>query len=68
VTVNGIVTTVTGNQFIAQHVPLAEGANTITVTATDSTGSTATSALAVNATTTGNYIQMTSNIESGIRL
>jgi len=42
VTVNGVVATVTGNQFIAEHVPLAEGANTLTVTATDTAGNTAT--------------------------
>ena len=38
VTVNGIVATVYGNQFIANHVPLVEGVNTITVTATDTAG------------------------------
>jgi hypothetical protein len=65
VTVNGTVATVIGNQFIAQHVPLAEGSNTITVTATDTSGSTATSIVTIN-TATGNYIQVTSNIESGI--
>jgi len=65
VTVNGIVATVAGNQFIAEHVPLAEGANTISVTATDTAGTTM-STIIVNAATTGNYIRVTSNIESGI--
>jgi hypothetical protein len=65
-TVNGIVAMVSGNQFIAEHVPLAEGANTITVTATDTAGSTATSTITVNATTIGSYIRVTTNIESGI--
>jgi len=66
VTVNGVVATVTGNQFIAEHVPLAEGANTLTVTATDTAGNTATNSLGVNASATGHYLRLSSNIESGI--
>jgi hypothetical protein len=66
VTVNGIPATVYGNQFIASHVPLTEGQNTITVTATDTVGTTATTSITVNAVTTGNYITLSSNIESGI--
>jgi hypothetical protein len=66
VTVNGVVATVYGNQFIANNVPLTEGQNTITVIATDTAGNTATTSITVNAVTTGNYIQLTSNIESGI--
>jgi hypothetical protein len=66
VTVNGISATVYGNQFIATHVPLTEGANTLTVTATDTAGNTATFSITVNAVPTGNYIRLTSNIESGI--
>ncbi|MBI5099605.1 MAG: hypothetical protein HZB30_10250 [Nitrospirae bacterium] len=66
ITVNGIVATVYGTQFIANDVPLSEGSNTITVTATDTAGNTATTSINVNAVTTGNYIKLTSNIESGI--
>lgn len=66
VTVNGVVAMVTGNQFIAEHVPLAEGANTLAVTATDVAGNTAISTIAVNSAATGSYIRVTSNIESGI--
>jgi|GEM_PF-3340491 len=66
VTVNGIVATVYGSEFVANHVPLAEGANTITVSAIDTAGYTAMASVTVNATTTGNYIRLTSNIESGI--
>ena len=66
VTVNGIVATVYNNQFIAGHVPLTEGSNTITVTATDTDGNTATTSITVNAVTTGHYVRLTSNIESGI--
>lgn len=66
VTVNGIVAIVYGNQFLANNVPLIEGSNTITITATDTEGNTATTSISVNAVTTGNYIRLTSNIESGI--
>lgn len=66
VTVNGIVATVYGNQFIANHVPLVDGVNTITITATDTVGNTITTSITVNAVTTGNYIRLTSNIKSGI--
>lgn len=38
----------------------------ITITATDTAGNTATTSLTVNAATTGNYIRITSNIELGI--
>lgn len=58
--------TVYGNQFIANQVLLTEGVNTITITATDTAGNTAMSSLNVNAVTTGNYIRLSSNIESGI--
>ncbi len=62
----GIVATVYGSQFIVNSVPLTEGTNTITVTATDTAGSTTSTSLTVNAITTGNYIKLSSNIESGI--
>jgi hypothetical protein len=65
ITVNGVVTTTYGNQFIANHVPLTEGSNTIKATATDSAGNAASASITVNAVTTGNYIRITSNIESG---
>ena len=66
VTVNGVVANVHGNEFTANHVPLAEGTNTITVTAIDTAGYTATASVTVTASTTGNYITITSNIDSGI--
>lgn len=65
VTVNGVVATVYGNQFMA-NVYLQEGSNTITATATDTGGNTASTLITVNTVTTGNYIRLTSNIESGI--
>ncbi len=66
ITVNGRVATMYGNQFIANNIPLTEGLNTITVTATDTDGNTETTSITVNAVTTGNYIRITSDIESGI--
>lgn len=66
ITVNGLVATVIGNQFFAEHVPLAEGANSITVTATDTAGTTATSTAMVSAATTGKYIRLLPVIASGI--
>lgn len=65
ITVNGIPATVSCNHFVASHVPLQEGSNTITVTATDSSGRTANSTTTVT-TTAGNYIRLHSNIESGL--
>ncbi|MEW6416696.1 MAG: fibronectin type III domain-containing protein [Nitrospirota bacterium] len=66
VTVNGIVATVYSNQFVANHVPLVEGSNTITAIATDTTGDAALTSITVNAVTTTPYITLTANIEAGI--
>jgi hypothetical protein len=66
VTVNGVIATVYGNEFIANNVSLSEGSNTITATATDTAGNTASTSISITASTTGNYITLTSNIESGI--
>ena len=65
ITVNGIPATVTGNHFIANHVPLAEGVNSIEIKATDANGVTTTTIRSVTASP-GNYIRITSNIESGV--
>ncbi|MBI4823021.1 MAG: hypothetical protein HY805_02170, partial [Nitrospirae bacterium] len=65
VTVNGIVADVYGNQFVVSNVPLVEGANTITVTAKDALRTT-TSSITVNAVMPVSYIELSSNIESGI--
>lgn len=64
VTINGIPATVTGNHFIANHVPLQDGANTITVTATDANGLTTTTTRTVTAQA-GNYLRIYPNIDSG---
>ncbi len=66
VTVNGMVAAVYGNQFIANNVPLTEGSNTMTITATDTASNTTTTSINVNGVTTGSYIKLTLNIESGI--
>ncbi|MEM7828109.1 MAG: DUF1566 domain-containing protein, partial [Candidatus Aenigmatarchaeota archaeon] len=66
ITVNGIPATVYGSQFTVNNVPLTEGQNTITVTATDTSGNTASTSITVFAITTGNYIRLASNINSGI--
>lgn len=64
VTVNGIPATVTGNRFVVNHVPLQAGSNSITITATDINGQTATSTRSVT-TGPGHYIRIVSNVESG---
>ncbi len=66
VTVNGIVAVVYNGQFFVNHVPLQNEQNTITITATDTGGYTATTSIAVNAVTTMPYITLNANIESGI--
>ncbi|MFA4829001.1 MAG: DUF1566 domain-containing protein [Thermodesulfovibrionales bacterium] len=66
ITVNGIIATVDGNKFVANHVPLTEGSNTITATAKDTAGNITSTSITVNASTTGDYIKITLNIESGI--
>ena len=66
VTVNGVVAIVYGNQFVANHVPLHEGENTITATATDTGGNSITTSITLYAETTGDYIRITADTESGI--
>ena len=65
IVVNGIVAHVFGNQFVANHIPLAEGQNTIIVSATDANGSTLSKSITVNAVS-GNFIKLTSLWDSGI--
>ena len=65
VMVNGIPVTVNRGRFIANHVPLQIGSNTIAIIATDANGLTSTSTRTVTAQP-GKYIQLTTNIESGV--
>jgi hypothetical protein len=64
VTVNGIPATVSGGRFIANHVPLQQGSNTITIMARDANGLTSATTRNVTAQA-GNYIRIVPNIESG---
>ena len=66
ITVNGVVANVYGDRFIANHVPLQEGENTITVKAMDIEGNTAAVSTSVNAAPAGNYISIILGSESGI--
>jgi Protein of unknown function (DUF1566)/Putative Ig domain/Carboxypeptidase regulatory-like domain/Glucodextranase, domain B/Purple acid Phosphatase, N-terminal domain len=65
VMVNGMPATVNGNRFIVNHVSLQVGSNSITVAATDANGLTSTTTKTVTAQA-GNYIRLTTNIESGV--
>jgi len=65
VTVNGIVAMVDEDQFVANHVPLQEGENTITAIATDTAENTNATFIAVNAIS-GDYIKITADTESGV--
>lgn len=66
VTVNGIVGMVYTTQFAVNHMPLSNGANTISVTATDTAGNTATTAITVTAVIPYPYVRLTANTESGV--
>jgi hypothetical protein len=66
VTVNGIGAMVDGDQFVANHVPLEEGENVITAMATDTEGYIASASVIVYAETTGDYIRLTPDTESGV--
>ena len=64
VNVNGVVAALTNNEFAVNHVPLTEGANSITVTAVDTSGTTVTKSVTVNAAPAANYIRISANPES----
>ncbi len=66
VVVNGVLAMVYGDEFVANHVPLEEGENTITATATDAAGNTLSAEITVTADTTGDYIWITVDEESGV--
>jgi hypothetical protein len=55
-----------GNEFVVNHVGLGAGTNTIQATATDTQGNTANTSIIVNANTTGEFISITANTESGL--
>ena len=65
VIVNGMPAVVTGGKFVANHVPLQQGENTITVNAKDINGFIASATVSVNAVLPADYIKLTADIESG---
>ena len=65
ITVNGSVAMVYGNRFVANHVLLQEGSNTITVTATDTNGNSHTTSATINATFPEHHIRLFPTIVSG---
>jgi hypothetical protein len=66
VTVNGVIAQVYGNQFVANHVPLADGQGTITASATDVAGYTAAAAITVTSSAAAGYVMVRPNFESGM--
>jgi len=66
VVVNGILANIYGTEFVVNHVPLVDGPNTITATATDIDGNTETASVTVNGVPATNYIRITASTESGI--
>ena len=66
VVVNGFIANVYGNEFVVNHMPLAVGSNTITATATDTSGNTQTASVTVNSVSAGDYIKITPSEESGL--
>jgi hypothetical protein len=66
VAVNGVIAMVEGTQFVANHVPLQEGENTITASSTNPNGGIESASITVYAETTGNYITITADPQSGI--
>jgi len=68
VVVNGVASFVSGGNFVSNHILLAEGQNTITATATDENGSSASVSIKVNAETAGDYIQLSAIPDSGLPL
>jgi len=66
VTINGVIASVYGTQFVASHVPLQPGANTITAIATDTAGNSVSTSITVTATIPANYVRITADTEMGI--
>ena len=66
VVINGVMANIYAGEFVANHVPLAEGANVITATATDVRGNTATASVNLTSVRVTNYMRLTANTEVGI--
>ena len=65
ISVNGVLAVVDGDQFVANHIPLEEGENIITVTAVDVDGNTESDSITVYVEETGDYARVTADPESG---
>jgi parallel beta-helix repeat protein len=66
VTVNGVVALVYEGRFAANHVPLEEGENIITVVATDSAGHTETISITLYRDTSEGYVRLTADAYTGL--
>lgn len=66
ITVNGVIAEITGNEWIANNIPLTIGTNTITATATDSYGNTDTKTITIYTNDITQQIELSANITSGI--
>ena len=66
VIVNGVVALVYEGRFAANHVPLEEGENVITVVATDSAGHTETTAITLYRDTSEGYVRLTADTSTGL--
>ncbi|MEW6078558.1 MAG: hypothetical protein AB1724_12145 [Thermodesulfobacteriota bacterium] len=66
VAVNGIPAIISDGQFRADHVPLTDGENLLTITATDVDGHMISSSVPVHADTSGDYICLTADPVRGI--
>ncbi len=65
ITVNGVLALIYEGQFAANQVPLAEGANTLTVTATDSAGHRYSREIRVHADTSADALTISADPQSG---
>ena len=66
VVINGVVAQVVGDEFVANHLPLTQGWNTITAEVTGVDGSKTSTSIQVYGQPKTEYINLTSDKESGI--
>jgi hypothetical protein len=66
VIVNGVVALVYDGRFAANHVPLEEGENVITVVATDGAGHTETTSITLYRDTSEGYVRLTAHTYTGL--
>lgn len=66
VVVNGVIALVYDGQFVANHVPLTVGENTITVKAMDASGEGVEKTLTVTTDLSYRYVKLSTDVESGL--